>query len=62
MLENFSVRLSSLHFVCHSGCRVSEMELVGVLPSAEYEVWSMLLAFIHLLEEVLLLEEKQKCH
>ncbi|KAK7857276.1 hypothetical protein CFP56_018584 [Quercus suber] len=38
--------------------RVSDMELVGVLPSVEDEVWSMLLAFIHLLEEVLLLEER----
>nr|POE84327.1 hypothetical protein CFP56_60550 [Quercus suber] len=42
------------------GYRVSDMELVGVLPSVEDEVWSMLLAFIHLLEEVLLLEERKR--
>ena len=38
--------------------KVSDMELVGVLPSAEDEVWSMLLAFIHLLEEVYFMEER----
>ena len=62
MLEISLLDSGSLHFVfVIQVYSVSDMELVGVLPSAEDEVWSMLLAFIHLLEEVLFMEQRCTC-